>query len=295
MAAALAAWLLRDAGLSEPPHDLLAGIAAGRTLIVPAVADAPRTAAPHPTRFTRSGDDLRLEGEKLFVEFAGSADALLVNAVAGDGEPALFLVPREAAGVHVETLPTAAGGQQSAVRFAQVAVGAPLATGQPVEAALEQLWLHGAALRAAELTGIGRAALELTLDYVRTRTQFGRPIGSFQAVQHHCADMLRDLTATRLLVAQAAWRLQEGLPAAREVAMAKAKASEAIPALLRLAHQVTGGVGYYRDYPLEGYYRRAVAAAAAYGGPLEQRRLLAALPAPPGPHPPVHLLALDNT
>jgi alkylation response protein AidB-like acyl-CoA dehydrogenase len=105
--------------------------------------------------------------------------------------------------------------------------------------------------------------------------------------------MLRDLVATRLLVAQAAWRLQEGLPAAREVAMAKAKASEAIPALLRLAHQVTGGVGYYRDYPLEGFYRRALDAAASYGGPLEHRRALAELAArdpaalrrPDGPHP----------
>mgnify|MGYP001484383497 CR=1 FL=1 len=281
VAAVLVTWLLRDAGVAEQRRDLLIDLAAGRVLAVPVVVDAPLPDRSQTSSFTRAGDGWRLDGEKLFVEFAVAADALLVSAVTGEGErePALVLVPRQAEGVRVETLRSAGGDYQDAVRFASVAIDAPLAAGALVAEALERLLLHGAALRAAELAGIGRAALDLTLDYVRIRSQFGRPIGSFQAVQHHCADMLRDLTATRLLVAQAAWRLHEGLPAAREIAMAKAKASEAIPALLRLAHQVTGGVGYYRDYPLEGYYRRAIDAAASYGGPLEHRRLLAGLAA----------------
>ncbi len=274
----LAAWLLRDAGCAAAQAGLLTQLASGRVLVVPATVDAP---GETPARYVRDGSTQRIDGAKRFVEFAASADTLLVSAApnAAAGEPALFLVPSDANGVQIEPMPSAGGEYLAAVRFDRVAVSEPLVAGAPVAEALRRLSLHGAALRAAELAGTGRAALELTLRYVQTRTQFGRPIGSFQAVQHHCADMLRDLVATRLLVAQAAWRLQEGLPATREVAMAKAKASEAIPAVLRLAHQGTGGVGYYRDYPLEGFYRRALDAAAAFGGPLEHRRTLAELAA----------------
>ncbi|HLZ71795.1 MAG TPA: acyl-CoA dehydrogenase family protein [Dehalococcoidia bacterium] len=279
VAAVLCGWLLRDAGVAEKQRRLLEELVAGRMLVVPVVEDAPDDRRQ--TCASRDGSGWRLDGDKLFVECAAAADTLLVSAALSgdDGGPALFAVPRGAGGVQIETMRSAGGDELHAVRFAGVIVGAPLPAEDQVGQAVERLRLHGAALRAAELAGIGRAALELTLEYVRRRTQFGRPIGSFQAVQHHCADMLRDLVATRLLVAQAAWRLHEGLPAAREVAMAKAKASEAVPELLRLAHQVTGGVGYYRDYPLEGFYRRAIDAAASYGGPLEHRRFLAGLAA----------------
>jgi len=292
VAALLAAWLLRDAGDAAAQAGLLQAMAAGRALVVPAIMDAP---GKEPARCLKTDSARRLTGETLFVEYGAAADLLLVSAAPGadEAEPAFFLVPREGKGVQVEPMPSAGGEYLAAVRFDGVTAPEPLATGAAVSVGLRRLSLHGAALRAAELAGIGRTALELTVQYVQTRMQFGRPIGSFQAVQHHCADMLRDLVATRLLVAQAAWRLQEELPAEREVAMAKAKASEAIPALLRQAHQVTGGVGYYRDYPLEGFYRRALDAAASFGGPLEHRRALAGLAAqrpaalrrPDGPHP----------
>jgi alkylation response protein AidB-like acyl-CoA dehydrogenase len=136
---------------------------------------------------------------------------------------------------------------------------------------------RSAALKAAELTGIGQAALDLTVSYARERIQFGRPIGSFQGVQHHCAEMSRDLTVTRLLARQAAARIESGRDARREVSIAKAKASEVIPALTRTAHQIHGAVGYYRDYPLELSYHRALAAAASYGTAADHRRALARL------------------
>jgi alkylation response protein AidB-like acyl-CoA dehydrogenase len=136
---------------------------------------------------------------------------------------------------------------------------------------------RAAALKAAELTGIGQAALDLTVAYARDRIQFGRPIGSFQGVQHHCAEMSRDLTVTRLLARQAAARIDSGRDARREVSIAKAKASEVIPALTRTAHQIHGAVGYYRDYPLELSYHRAIAAAASYGTAADHRRALARL------------------
>ncbi|MCZ6789094.1 MAG: acyl-CoA dehydrogenase family protein, partial [Chloroflexi bacterium] len=103
-------------------------------------------------------------------------------------------------------------------------------------------------------------------DYVQKRVQFGRPIGSFQAVHHHCADMYRELQMGRLLAYQAAWLLDQAMPGERAVSAAKLKLSRAYPVITRLAHQVTGAVGFYTEYPLELYTRRALAAAVSFGG-----------------------------
>ncbi len=142
---------------------------------------------------------------------------------------------------------------------------------------VQALHQRGACLKAAELLGIGQAALELTLEYAKTRVQFGNPLGRFQAVQHHCANMYRNLEACRLLIYQAATRLSAGQSAEREVAMAKAKTSEAVPVITQLAHQIHGAVGYYRKYPLGLYHDRALAAQAAYGIAWQHRRRLAQL------------------
>jgi alkylation response protein AidB-like acyl-CoA dehydrogenase len=269
VASALALWLLEAIGRTPE-----AGL-----LTVPAVFAPPPSSGMAAARYRRDGAGGTLSRCSFYVEHAADAGQLLVAAAFG-GEPkqtAFMLLPVPAAGVRLLPLDTSGGRYQYAVRFDGAACGTPLATGVIAQAAVDRLLLHGALLRAAELAGIGRAALELTLRYSKQRVQFGRPIASFQAVHHHFADMLRDLTAARLLVAQAADRLDAGLPVEREIRMAKAKASEAIPALLRTAHQLTGGAGFYRDYPLEGFYRRALDARASYGNALEHRRRLAAL------------------
>jgi alkylation response protein AidB-like acyl-CoA dehydrogenase len=87
--------------------------------------------------------------------------------------------------------------------------------------------------------------------------------------------MARDLQVCRLLAWQAAARIASGKPAAREVSVAKAKCSEAMPALTRTAHQIHGAIAYYRDYPLELHYHRAIAAQAAYGDARHHRAALA--------------------
>jgi alkylation response protein AidB-like acyl-CoA dehydrogenase len=89
--------------------------------------------------------------------------------------------------------------------------------------------------------------------------------------------MYRDLEVSRLLSWQASYSLADGLAGQREVAIAKAKASQCIPALTRTAHQIHGAIAYYRDYPLELYYHRALAAQAAYGDAAYHRRVLAHL------------------
>ena len=107
--------------------------------------------------------------------------------------------------------------------------------------------------------------LEMTLDYVKNRYQFGRPIASFQAVQHHCANMKIDVDGARLITYQAAWRLGQDLPCRKQIGVAKAFTSEAYRRVTALGHQIHGGIGFTTDHDMQLYFRRAKAAELAYG------------------------------
>ncbi|MBL8385777.1 MAG: acyl-CoA dehydrogenase [Burkholderiales bacterium] len=275
--------LLLEAGSEAQRAHWLPRIAAGGAILTTALLEPGGALGSAQVRACaqRAGAGFRLSGTKLFVRDAGAAAAIICLARSGAAADDLtwFMIPADAPGLARRRLQAAGGESLWEVTFADVAVPADavvgaVGAGWPLA---ERLLLRGAALKAAELVGIGQASLDLTLEYARTRVQFGVPIGSFQGVQHHCTEMYRDLTVCRLLAWQACARLGAGRDGLREAAMAKAKASEAIPALTRTAHQIHGAVAYYRDYPLELYYHRAIAAAAAYGDAGHQRRALAGL------------------
>jgi len=259
VAAVVAGVLLRAAGV----RDVLDDLAAGRVLVVPAI----ESAFPNAVALDRNG---RASGRLHAVEHVLAADTVLCPV--DDGQH-LALVEIRTGGSRLVPVPSAGGEYRGDVVLEDaVARLLPL----PREA-LAHARLMGAVLRATELAGIGRAGLDLAIEYARRRVQFGRPIGSFQAVHHHAADMTRELVAVCLLAASAVQRLEKGENAAIAAHMAKAKAAAAIPVLLRLAHQITGGAGFYEEYPLAGYYRRAIDLAASYGTAAEHRRTLAEL------------------
>lgn len=275
--------LLLDAGSDEQRRAWLPHIAAGESIVTTATTEAEGGCNAHQVRteIVRKGSTCIVSGTKLFVRDAGTAQAIIClgREQADDTKLTLLLIPGDANGITRRRLPVAGGEALWEVTFEAVSVPSDSAIGAPGDAwsHVERLFLRGAAMKSAELVGIGQAALDLTLAYAGTRVQFGRAIGTFQAVQHHCADMYRAIVVSRLLGWQAAAKLDSGKPALREVAMAKAKSSEAIPAVTRTAHQVHGAFGFYRDYPLELYYHRAIAAAATYGDVNHQRRALARL------------------
>jgi alkylation response protein AidB-like acyl-CoA dehydrogenase len=278
-----AGMLLLDAGSAAQRRHWLPRIAAGDAILTTAVVEpgGGLLAGEVQAVVARSRSGYRISGTKLFVRDAGAAEAMLVlgRETADAASMTLVMVPADARGVTRRRLWAAGGEALWEVVFEDVQVEREAVVGEPGSAwpHVERMLMRGAALKAAELVGTGQAALDLTVEYAKTRIQFGRPIGTFQAVQRHCADMYRDVTACRLLAWQAAARLSAGRAAGREVAMAKAKASEAIPAVTRTAHQVHGAFGYYRDYPLELYYHRAMAAAASFGDARHHRRRLAQL------------------
>ena len=278
-----AGWLLARNGSPHQREQWLKHAMNGNCVLTTAVLerDGELLTRPIETTLEQEHSTCIVRGKKLFVRDAALAKCLICLARSGPRahETSWVLIPSATPGVRTKRMLASGGEPLFEVEFDSVEVGSDAIVGErgTAQASLRELMLRGACLKAAELLGLGHAALELTINYAKQRTQFARPIGSFQAVQHHCADMYLDWQATRLLVYQAAAALDRQSAPVREVAMAKAKASEAIPALTRLAHQIHGSLGYYRDYPLEIYYHRALAAQVAYGDAFFHRKLLADL------------------
>jgi alkylation response protein AidB-like acyl-CoA dehydrogenase len=105
----------------------------------------------------------------------------------------------------------------------------------------------------------------MTVDYVKQRTQFGRPIGSFQAVQHHCSNIALDVEGCRNIAYKAAWRVSEGGPSERDVSMAKAWVNGAYDRVCATAHQCHGAIGFTKEHDLQLYTRRGKVQELTYG------------------------------
>ena len=267
--------VLLEAGTANQKRSLLPGVASGELLLSLAylngdgdLDDIGAGAAAEPR-----GDGFVLHGVKQFVPDAHIAGHLLWLARTRSGRSSsrglsLFLIDPKDPAVHLRPMITTAGDKQFEVTVTGKAVSAGDAVGRlhSAGAPLQRVLLRATALKCAEMVGGAQAVLDMTVDYVQKRVQFGRPIGSFQAVHHHCADMYRELQMGRLLAYQASWLLDQGMPSERAVSAAKLKLSRAYPVITRLAHQVTGAVGYYTEYPLELYTRRGLAAAVSFGG-----------------------------
>jgi alkylation response protein AidB-like acyl-CoA dehydrogenase len=255
--AVVATALLLRAGTPDQQKRLLPAMAAGERIMSIAILDdggsfdLDRVALAVDT-------DGRLSGRKLFVEAADVADALIVVARAG-GDVALFLVPSDRPGVARLALDTIGVEKLFEVTFDGVAAGADdrLAGGrESLEAALQA----GALARTAEMVGGAQRVLELAVEHAKTRVQGGRPIGGYQAIQHACADLVRDVDASRALLYRAAWLMDEGVLASADVAMAKAYASQACLDVARRGHQIFGAIGYCDEHPLHRLHKRMLAA-----------------------------------
>src|SRR2546427_9278508 len=230
---------------SEARRPWLARIAAGEMVATLAVAE-PGWRDPWGTPALPADGGGRLTGRKLFVPFVPDADLLLV-ATAG---PSLVALERGAAGVAVTRLATL-GGDPVYELVLDGARGEPLGAPRAAGAALVRTLDPGAVAALAYLVGAAERALEMTVDHARTRAQFGRPIGSFQAVAHRCVDMRTDLDALRVLVHQAAWAIATGRPGDVEIGSALAYGLEALRRVFQHAHQVHGAIGFSMEHDLQ--------------------------------------------
>ncbi|MDP7102102.1 MAG: acyl-CoA dehydrogenase family protein [SAR202 cluster bacterium] len=220
----------------------------------------------------RIGNGYQISGAKLFVEYANSADLLLVpvrtNASSTDEDGVtVLLVETSATGVALEPMASIARDRQFAVTFDNVTVSDDAVLGEagagwPI---VRRMLDRSTIFHCAQSVGGAQRVMEMTVDYAKQRVQFGRAIGSFQSVQHDCADMVNAIDAARLATYQAVTRLEDGAPADKEIAMAKVLANHAYKWTTLTAQQIHGGVGFMEEYDLQLWTRRAKVAELKFG------------------------------
>jgi len=209
-----------------------------------------------------------INGTKLFVPDAHIADYLLCVARTKPKDGiTIFLVDAKNPKINYTVLKTIAGDKLCEVVFDQMPIPEANILGRLNQgwSAVQKIIQRAAVGKCCEMVGNIQRVLEMTVDYAKERKQFDRPIGSFQAIQHYCADMATDVDSARFSTYQAAWMLSEGLPCTKEVAIAKAWIGEASQRVFALAHQIHGAIGVTIEHDLHFYTRRAKAAELAFG------------------------------
>jgi alkylation response protein AidB-like acyl-CoA dehydrogenase len=200
------------------------------------------------------------------------------------GSVAVFIVDTTAPGVSRERQPTNTGQPEAVLSLAATPVGPEALLGSIDKGAGIVEWMVQRTTAALALAQAGAAAASLALvaEYTKAREQFGKPIATFQAVGQRAADAYVDTEAIRLTAWQAAWRIAEGLPADREVAIAKFWAADGGQRVVHAAVHLHGGVGVDRDYPLHRYFLMTKHLELTLGGATDQLlRLGASLAAEP--------------
>jgi alkylation response protein AidB-like acyl-CoA dehydrogenase len=264
------ATFLAEFGTHEQKRLWLFGAGVGERLLTAAVAEERAFAPDHPiTVASRDGDGWRLTGSKAIVQAGPRANCYLVPAETPDGV-GVFIVEPFDEGLTVTTQKFSDGDAVAQVDLDGVPVAADGLVG-PADGAAYRRLRHLLLLAAsAEQLGICEGALALTASYAKTREQFGRPIGTFQAVSQRLADGYIDTLGQRLTLWQAAWRLEEGLPADTEVAIAKLWAADAGHRIAHTTVHVHGGVGIDLDGEAHRYFTSAKRYEFLHGGATEQ-------------------------
>jgi len=278
--------MILSAGSEAQKQEFLPKIAEGGLRMTLALTE-PATTQFNPALITvkakAEGDGWVIDGTKLFVPDANVSDWMVVAArTAGkdtdkDGI-SLFLVETKAPGVGITLLKTVAGDKQCEVVFDKVKVpkGALLGEAGKGFAVIERTLQLAAVAKCAEMLGGSNKVMELAVAYAKERVQFGKPIGTFQAVQHLCANMKMATEQSIYITYKAAWMLDRGMPEARKfAAVAKTWVSEAYKKVALIGHQIFGGTGYIVEHAMPIYSRRAKACEYAFGSPNYQREIVA--------------------
>lgn len=257
----VAGHLIRDAGSAAQKEAILPAIAGGERML--ALAHYERGARYEVSRVDTAakadGAGWKISGAKAVVLGGNAADTLIVSANTGKGI-SLFLVDSKAAGVTVRSTMTQDGGRAAEVRLDNVAVGQDALVGAQDSAlpAIERALDYGIAALCAEAVGIMAALDEATLEYLKTRKQFGQPIGRFQALQHRMVDMVIATEQSRSMAMMAAVKADSSDAAERRRAVSAAKAYIGQQARFvgQQAVQLHGGMGVVDELNVSHYFKR---------------------------------------
>jgi acyl-CoA dehydrogenase len=247
---------IAEFGTARQKERFLPRVARGEALLTAALAEAEATAREPVATARASGDGFRLDGVKIAVPIAAQAEAVLVPARLEGGEVAVFLVDPRSRGVDLTPQETTSWEGEYRMALADVAVprDAVLGSLDRGREILDRLVDHATVGLCAIATGVADKALRITAGYAAERKQFDKPIAAFQAVSQRLADGYIDNEAIGLTMWQAATRLADRKPAAKEIATAKFWACEGGSRIGHAALHVHGGICIDVDYPIQRYF-----------------------------------------
>jgi len=280
----LVAEAIKRAGNELQKKTLLPRIAAGELITTLAYLEPSAVWSSDGIRLTARADGggFVLDGTKLFVNDGHLADCLLVAARSGgsgDGGITLFAMEARRLGIAVTPLTTMDQTRKlSLVQFDGVRAEQSDIVGVAGNGwkTLSEVIDRGKVMLAGEMMGGAQKVLEMTVDYAKLRVQFGRPIGSFQAVQHKCANMMIDVEGAKSAAYYASWAVSNEVPeGALAAALAKAAASDAFRRVSADGIQVHGGIGFTWDHDMHLYFKRAKSSEFTFGDATWNRELVA--------------------
>jgi alkylation response protein AidB-like acyl-CoA dehydrogenase len=265
----LAGLVILASGSEEQKSEFLPKIISGENIFTLALLEPSASYDPEgiTVRAEAAGDDYVINGTKLLVPNAHFADWMLCATRTNDGKTSedgitLFLVEPKSAGITTELISTTALDKQYEVTFKNVKVSKKNMVGElnggwaPLARVLQQ----AAVLLSVEVVGISQKVLEIAVEWAKTRVVYDREIGVYQAIQHKCVDMFRNVEGARVMAWTAALVLGDGLPGTEEVAAAKAWASLTAQAAAYEGHMIFAGQGYMQEHDMQLYSRRLKAA-----------------------------------
>ena len=253
------------AGTDTQKGEFIPGIVKGEIMLTLAWVEASASyeAGGVALKATRQNKDFIITGQKLFVPYAHIADYLLCVARTRDGVNkedgiTLFLIDAKSNGIEYIPLKTIGSDRQYEINFHGVKVPQDAILGEMDKGweIVNKISEYAVVTQCAFMLGCANRAMDITVEYAKQRVQFKRQIGSFQAVQHKCANMFIDLLASKMATYEAASYLSRGLKGTMEVSSAKALVIESCKRISAEGHQIHGGVGLFPEHDLQLYTRR---------------------------------------
>ena len=267
--AVVSASTISEFGSDVQKQEWLPSIATGETVSVPSLVGMDGSTDPSAmgVRASETSNGWVISGTSRFVPYGNSADLVLMPAET-DAGVTVFAVPIKSAEgtVNVNRVKMASGAPACDIELNEVVV--PTAAVLGGSDVVDHMMLYGAAARATQMVGAGSAVTDRTIEYVKDRRQFGRPIGAFQVIQHYMADMATKVKSAKHLADRAAWALSadvDGATASRIVSQAKWSANTLMHDIVWKAHQSHGAIGFTWEHDLHLYTRRVLSWRADYG------------------------------
>ena len=279
-----AALTIAEYGTEQQRQELLPAVSDGELILTWAFTEADPRFTPEGIKAeaTEDGEYFVLTGSKMFVDDFTMAQKCLVTCrtsqASSDHEGlSLLLVDTGSAGISYNVLTTLAKDKQCRVTFDKVRVPRAnlvggLNQGWPIA---EWMLERATVLLCAQMVGATRKDAEMAIEYSKNRVAFGRPIGSFQSIQHLCADMTLWVDGSQLLTYEALWKIDQGMPATVEVSQAKAFCNEKCEAVVRSSQTIHGGMGFMMEFDLHLWFRRVSSWTMRLGTSFEHRTKVA--------------------